>query len=195
MRNSIILLILLWTVFGFAETNSEKTELSLDATLHQVSKQTDIPLKKIRQYLDLDDSADLTKTLAELQISEMQLNFAVEEYNSNKHAFYGGIALVGMSIVFLSLIIVGFFIYSLQHLNHKKKPILKTVQTSVGKISASTEHISSNAIVAAIAAIYLHEAEVEEKNRLNLTWTRSQLSMWSSANMMENRFFDNKRGR
>ena len=147
------------------------------------------------QYLDLYDSTDQTKTLAELQISEIQLKLALEKYDSNKNVFYGGIALVGMSIVFLSLIIVGFCISGLKYLDHKKKPKLKTVQTSVGKISAHPEHISSNAIVAAITALYLHEAEVEEKNRLILTWKRSRLSMWSATNMMENKYFDRKSGR
>jgi Na+-transporting methylmalonyl-CoA/oxaloacetate decarboxylase gamma subunit len=166
--------------------------ISLDSTIKQVSEQTNIPSKKILQYLDLDTSTEINLTLAELQISEEHLKKALTEYENKKHGFYSGIALVGMSIVFISLIVVGFFIYSLQHLNFKKKK--KIVNTSIGKVKVP-EHISANAIIAAITAIYLHEAEAEEKNRLMLTWKRSQLSMWRATNMVESRFFETRRNR
>jgi len=69
----------------------------------------------------------------------------------------------------------------------------KTVKTSSGKVTASVEHISSNGIVAAITALYLHEAEVEEKNRLHLTWKRQAISLWRATNVVENRFFENRK--
>ena len=191
----VLLLFLFVSTFCFAEANPENLEIYSQMSLQQISEKTDIPLKKIIQYLDLDASINSTRTLDELDVSGLQLKSALEEYEKNKNSLYGSIVLVGMSIVFISLIIVGFFIYSLQHLDLKKKPKLKTVPTAIGKITAAPAHISSNAIVAVIAAIHLHEAEVEEKNRLLLTWTRSRLSMWSAANMMESRFINNRRGK
>lgn len=138
--------------------------------------------------LELHDPTNPQQTLAELQISADHLEKALEQYQISKKSYYSGIVLVGMSIVFLSLIIVGFGIHSLQHIGQKK-----TVHTRIGAITAAPEHISSNAIVAVITAIHLHEADVEEKNRLLLTWKRSQLSMWSAANLVESRFIGNRR--
>ena len=71
---------------------------------------------------------------------------------------------------------------------------MKSVKSSIGKITAPVDHISSNAIVAVITAMYLHEAEVEEQNRLHLTWSRSQLSLWRASNVFENRYNEKGRG-
>jgi Na+-transporting methylmalonyl-CoA/oxaloacetate decarboxylase gamma subunit len=195
MKRFMVLLLLIFSVACFAETDCDEYSFSSDTTILQISKTTDIPVKKLLEYLEIDITVSSTKTLAELQISNKEVIQALIKYRGCKKSFYAGIVLVGMSIVFLSLIIVGFSIAGLQYLNRKKKPKIKTIKTSKGKITAPAHQISSNGIIAAITAIYLHEAEVEEKNRLLLTWKRSRISMWSAANMMENKAFDNLRGK
>ncbi len=173
---------------------AERTEFDLpgDTTILEISELTDVPVKKLIQYLKLEREIDINATMDELDFTNASLNRALTEYDNNAVPFYRGIVLVGMSIVFLSLIIIGFFIGFLQHTRIKltKK---KTVKTSSGKVTASVEHISSNGIVAAITALYLHEAEVEEKNRLHLTWKRQAISLWRATNVVENRFFENRK--
>lgn len=191
MKFFILVMLLLSAVFITAESSLDPREIDLQSNLLQVSEQTNVPLKKIIFYLGLDESTLPSQTLSELQISAEQLKLALQNYHNSSKSFYGSIVLVGMSIVFISLMIVGLFISSLQHLDRSKKTKPKTREAKM----TAPEHISSNAIIAAITAIYLHEAEAEEKNRLLLTWTRSRLSMWSAANLVESRFIDNKRGR
>jgi len=193
MKRIIVLLLIIYATACFAETDCDNYDFPPETTLIQVTQQTNIPFKKLLEFLDLDFSTPSKSTLQEVNISSEEIVTALKKYTNCKNSFFGGIVWVGMSIVFISLILVGLCIACLQYMNRKKKP--KTIQTSKGKVTAPAEHTNSNAIIAAITAIYLHEAEVEEKNRLLLTWKRSRLSMWSAANMVENKAFDNKRGR
>jgi hypothetical protein len=182
-------LILFFLLISFSVlTAADIPDFSDQTNLLEISKTLDIPSKKLAEYLNLDSETDSKIPLAELGITNDKIKNAYTAYQEEETVFFGDIVLVGMSIVFISLILVGLIILSLQHLEIKKKP--KTSRTA-----NIPEHISSNAIVAAITAIYIHEAEVEEQNRLNLTWTRSQLSMWRATNMVENRFFERRGNR
>lgn len=192
MKNIFIIVLLISISLLVAE--KAEFNFSNDTNLIVISEQANIPVKKIVELLDLDDISDYNKTISELDISNQQINKAIEEFTENRNSFYAGVALVGMSIVFGSLIVIGLVIASLEHINFEKKPKKQTVQTSIGKVTSAPEHLSSNGIIAAITAMYLHEMEVEEKNKLHLTWKRQPLSMWRATNMIENRFFDNKRG-
>jgi len=190
----ILIIIFILAIFTYCLANETEMEFSSSPSLLEISQKANIPVKKLAEYLDRSEISDYSKTLTELNINSDELKQAIKRFEQEKKSFYSGVVLVGMSIVFGSLIIIGLVIASLEHMNKKAKPKKKTVKTSFGKVSAAPEHISSNGIVAAITALYLHEMEVEEQNRLHLTWKRQPLSMWRATNMVENRFFDNKRG-
>ncbi|MDP8202038.1 MAG: hypothetical protein P9M11_07840 [Candidatus Tenebribacter burtonii] len=191
MKRIITLLMIIWTLTCFAE--EKKFNFPPDTTILEIAAQTDIPVKKITQYLKLEDQAGINSNLQELGISNNDVNNAITEYYKNKHSFYSGIVFVGMGIVFSALFITGLFIKSLQHIGKPRKVKKAVVQTSVGVVTAPKEYISSNGVVAAITAMFLHDTE--ERGRINLTWKRQSLSMWQAAGMVENRNFVDKRGR
>ncbi len=189
MKKILLLLFIIFVITCFAD--EQKINFQPDTTLQEISAQTNIPVKKIAQYLKLEDQTKHTISILELGISNEDLQKAFAEYQNNKVSFYTGITLVGMSIVFASLLIVGFIINSLQHVGEPKKKTV--VQTSSGKVTAPVDHISSNGIVAAVTAMFLHDAE--ERDKIDLTWKRQKISMWQAAGMVENRVFEDRRGR
>jgi len=191
MKKKISLLLIFFAVICFAK--EQKFNFTSTTTLLEISEQTNIPVKKITQYLKLEDQTEFNVTLQELGISNENLEKAIAEYHMNKKSFYTGIILVGMGIVFVSLLIVGIIINSLQHIGETRKKKRSSVQTSVGKVTAPKDHISSSGIVAAITAMILHDTE--ERDNINLTWKRQSISMWKAAGMVENRVFEDRRGR
>ena len=191
MKKILILFIIVFAVTCFAE--EQKLNFPPSTTLHEISTQTNIPVKKITQYLKLENQTEFDVSLQELGISNEVLKTAIAEYHKNTKSFYTGITFVGMGIVFVSLLLVGFIINLLQHIGEPKKKKKTVVQTSVGTITASKDHISSNGIVAAITAIFLHDAD--ERDKIDLTWKRQTISMWKAAGMVENRVFEDRRGR
>ena len=191
MKKIIILFIIVFSVSCFA--NEQKLNFPPDTTLLEISTQTNIPVKKITQYLKLEDQTEFNVSIQELGISNEEIKKAVAEYNSNTRSFYTGIIFVGMGIVFVSLLLVGFIINLLQHIGEPKKKKKSIVQTPVGTVTAPKDHISSNGIVAAITVMFLHDAE--ERDKIELTWKRQTISMWKAAGMVENRVFEDRRGR
>ncbi|MCD6182006.1 MAG: OadG family protein [Candidatus Cloacimonetes bacterium] len=169
-----------------------------DATVKELASKAEIPVKKLIENLNRTDIS-IDKTVAEQGISQQDFQDALKNYEENIGSFYAGVVVVGIGIVFISLILVGFVIHQLRHLNTaKEKPSRrrKTVKTAVGSVTGPAEHISSNAIVAVVSAIYLHELEVEQQNNLLLTFRRAPLSMWKASNIMSNNeFFQGKRGK
>ena len=191
MKTILILFIIVFVVTCFA--NEQEINFSPDTTLLEISSQTNIPVKKITQYLKLEDQTEFNVSMQELGISNKDLKKAIAEYHSNTKSFYTGITLVGMGIVFVSLLLVGFIINLLQHIGEPKKKKKSVVQTPVGTVTAPKDHISSNGVVAAITAMFLHDAD--EKDKIDLTWKRQTISLWNAAGMVENRVFEDRRGR
>ena len=191
MKKIIILFLIVFSITCFAE--EKKINFSPDTTLLEISAQTNIPVKKITQYLKLKDQTEFNVSMQELKISNEELKKAIAEYHKNTKSFYTGIILVGMGIVFVSLLIVGFIINLLQHIGEPKKKKKAVVLTSAGTVTAPKDHISSNGIVAAITAMLLHDAD--ERDKIELTWKRQTISMWNAAGMVENRVFEDRRGR
>jgi Na+-transporting methylmalonyl-CoA/oxaloacetate decarboxylase gamma subunit len=169
-----------------------------DLTVKELSDKAEIPVKKLIENLNRTDIS-IEKTVGEQGVSQQDFQNALKNYEENIGSFYTGVVVVGVGIVFVSLILVGFVIHQLRHLDTaKEKPSkrTKTVKTAVGKVTGPAEHISSNAIVAVVSAIYLHELEVEQQNNLLLTFRRAPLSMWKASNIMpNNEFFQAKRGK
>jgi len=191
MKKIIILLIIVFSITCLAK--EQKLNFPPETTLQEISTQTNIPIKKIAQYLKLENQTDFNISLQELSISNENINKAIAEYQSNTRSFYTGITFVGMGIVFASLLLVGFIINSLQHIGDPKKKKKTVVQTPVGTVTAPKDHINSNGIVAAITAMLLHDAD--EKDKIELTWKRQTISLWNAAGMVENRVFEDRRGR
>jgi len=189
MKKLLLLLVIIFAAVCFAD--EQKLQFSPETTLQEISSQTNIPVKKICQYLNRDELCNYNINLHELGISNEDINKAISEYHLNMKSFYAGIIFVGMGIVFASLLLVGFIINSLQHISKTKKKV--KVKTPVGTVTAPKEHINSNGIVAAITAMFLHDAE--EKDKINLTWKRQAISLWNAAGMVENKVFENRRGK
>lgn len=182
MKRIIICAFLLFSIACFAVN---KVDYTPQKSLLEISRESEIPVKKWIQYLELPQNTNAETTLSQLKLSQKKLDKAFDLYLENEKTFYAGVVVVGMLIVFTSLIITGMLISQLEHFS-KKKSKKKTVKTSVGKVTGPAEHISSSAIVAAITAVYLHEIEVEEQNKLLLTWKRAPLSVWKTAKLMPN---------
>ncbi|MCF7883151.1 MAG: OadG family protein [Candidatus Cloacimonetes bacterium] len=198
MKNIWILILLVSVTFIAAE--ELEYEFSLDKTLLEISAETNVPVKKIAEYLELNDIIDFRVTLRELNLKSEDVNKAIKLFNQNRKSLYSGIVLVGMSIVFASLILVGLIISTLQHVGVKKQPEkakknqLETAETDLGKVSAPKGELTQNGIVAAITAMMLHRAEMEENSRIQLTWSRPNSSGWRGVNAVENKFLENGRG-
>lgn len=200
MSKTKILLVVICAVFSFtglfAGNTEKKVDLSNNQTINQLAMSSQIPVKKLAEFLEINISEDGKTKLKELGISNSQIQQAIDKFNEQKVGFSIGIVIVGMSVVFFSLILTGFIIAQIRHITHidkikekKIKTARTTVKTSVGKVSGPQPDISTNAVVAAITALQLHIKEVDEQNKMLLTWRRTRLSMWKSYYkvMMPNR--------
>jgi len=195
MKNIGIVILILLASFAMVWAD---VDYSAESTLLELSANTNIPVKKYIQYLELPADTDLHTSLAELKIGAKDLEKAQKAYDENLIPFYTGVVIVGMSIVFVSLMLTGLIISQLKNLGNKPKKKVKkaSVKTSGGTVTGPADHLSNNAVVAAITAIYLHEMDVEEQNKMLLTWKRAPLSMWKASNIMpNNEYFQAKRNR
>jgi Na+-transporting methylmalonyl-CoA/oxaloacetate decarboxylase gamma subunit len=184
--------------FAFGEREQELIYQS-SWTLKEFAEANQVPPRKISTTLGEEfDTRDST-TLSELGITRRDAKEAFEEYRKEELSFLRNIAEIGMLIVFLSLIIVAVLIGLLRHLHiferkgNSRKPEKRSVRSMVGTISSSGD-MSDYALAAVVAAIFLHEEEVEEENRLLLTWKRASTNMWKASRSMPNDTFFNARG-
>ncbi|MCD4652209.1 MAG: OadG family protein [Candidatus Cloacimonetes bacterium] len=159
-------------------------------SLIDIAEKTGIPVKSLIKNLDLDkeywasrnDRSFLIKTPTDFGKTKIDVQQAIELFAENNVSFITGITIIGMLVVFVSLIAIGIIIQQLKHLNRKKKPEKVTVTTSVGKITVPEPDVSTNAIVAVITALHIHVKEVRDKKKLLLTWNRGPVSMWKASN-------------
>ncbi len=197
MRKILSLLLLLLVAGGlFAD---ETFTVTNDMTLRQVAHEMKMPVKKLMQHLDVPNGTLQTATIGELGIQRAKLDDIYADFHGNLMGFCTSLTVIGMLVVFLSLIVTGMIISQIKHLNRtKKKPeATQTVETSIGKITGPQPDISTNAIVAVITALHMHIAEAEERQKLILTWKRAPLSLWrgSSRNAMPNQTYFQAKGR
>ncbi len=188
-----LLILLLLSLFTAVHAEQPEADFSVETTLLEVSRQNDIPAKKLRELLGLAIDTDLQANLAELDVSPQQLQAAMADYRENKIPYFRGFVIIGISIVFLSLMLVGLVISLLQHLCLEKKR--KTVKTKAGIVSAPQAEITKNGIIAAITAFCLQQTESKEENNLKLTWNRPSQSQWRNSISENNRLLNCKRGR
>jgi len=166
---------------------ASQLQVDKNTTIADLSKATEIPIKKLETIMKRDfNQHDL---LIDLGITQEDVTSIIKTYEEVKSDFFWNIVLIGMVIVFASLILTGFMIGLLRHVNifeelKEKKALAKTKagKPKIKKITTTDGNLSSDSIVAVITAIYLHELEVDERNKMNLTWKRTPLSMWKAAN-------------
>jgi len=197
MNRIIILLILLIPAFLFSEELvKEKTgSISQDMSLLEVSRLLDIPVKKLIDHLEIEKDAEISTPLYKLSLTKADIKKAVDQYEKSKSSFFTAIVLVGMLIVFLCLVLIGFIIDRMKFLKHLDEVrARKALSKSETKITTSSGNASRNEIAAALTAIYLYELEVEEQSKLLLTWKRASHSLWNAVDKfnMPNRIFFNE---
>jgi hypothetical protein len=168
-------------------------------TLREFAHANDVPLRKISTALAKDADTQAASTLAELGLTKADAKEALVEYRKGELGFVRNIAEIGMLIVFVSLIVVAVLIGLLRHLHIFEKQGTKpgkgksSVRSIVGRISSSGD-MSDYALAAVVTAIFLYEEEVEEENKLLLTWKRASTNMWKASRSMPNDIFFNSQG-
>ncbi len=163
-----IYLLLMAVIALSASLLAEANEVHQKMSIRQISAVSHIPMRKIIEYLDLPTDTDINKPVIDLNRDQAELQKAVTLYHKNQKNYYWGIVVIGMSTVFASLIIVALLIGQLRHLGKKK--------------DSSTTELSDEIVAAIVTTLFLHEMDVEESNRLLLTWKRAPLSMWKASN-------------
>lgn len=186
---------------GFAVGEREQDFLFRSSwTLREFAQANQVPLRKIAAALGKDLDTEASSTLAELGLTKVDTKKALVEYRKGELGFVRNIAETGMLIVFISLIVVAVLIGLLRHLHiFEKKGNTpgrgeSSVRSIVGTISSSGD-MSDYALAAVVAAMFLHEEEVDEENRLLLTWKRASTNMWKASRSMPNDTFFNSQGR
>jgi Na+-transporting methylmalonyl-CoA/oxaloacetate decarboxylase gamma subunit len=189
--NLILLLILPLLLLAADNVADKNNSLSVRMDLKETALHLDIPVKQLKIYLELDPNTDPGLTLEELHISKRAVNKALQNYNNSKQSFYTSIIIIGMLIVFASLIIVGLIIDRMKLLRHLEKKQRKPSASLANFTAQGSNKPSQNDVIAAITTIYLHELEAEEENKLLLTWKRASISLWNAAGKlnMPNRIF------
>ncbi len=204
----ITLIMLILGSFLFAEPVKvigvfcgEKQEFTVQAgeTLSQICDKLNIPVKKIKSLLqtELDayneaNNQDLpnyhrdwdAKTLADLKVTPERFKEVYQKFIDERYEFGGNITIVGISVVFVSLLVICLLIGLFEHIGKERKPKTKskTVATSVGNVTGDAESMSSNSIVAVIIALHKYRTEIEERRKIMLTFKRTPVSLWGSHN-------------
>jgi len=176
MKSKILLMVLI-LMFSLAYSAEEKIDDSM--SLAQISALKHIPITKLIEYLELPHVVNINLPLIELECDNAVLQKAIKSYDDNEKNFHLGIVLVGMFTVFVSLLLVAIIISQLRHLDKKKKVRLPKIP-AVSKTDFVTNE-NEDIIAAIITSLYLYELEVEENNKLLLTWKRTPLSMWKAS--------------
>ncbi len=143
-------------------------------TLNSIKKETGIPVKKLRQYLNLPKDYSIQKPMN--NISAENIKDIKEKFKAEKSSLILSITLSGMGVVFISLLFVALLIAQFAH--------IKTIQKKIGP-AKPCRNLTNDALVAAMLTVYLHELEVEEQNKLILTWKRANISMWKAVSKTE----------
>ncbi len=177
MKKLFIIIFLLVMIGVFAE------EISPKMTILEISKKSDIPPKKLKLILGIEQSISNQTQLSTLKITQEKINLEIKKFQKEKRNFYQSIVMIGMVIVFASLLLVGIIIGQLKRLQ-------KPMRSPIKKISVP-QNIEGGEIIAITVAIFLHENEAEEQNKMILTLDNQLHNVWSAGkeNDMPNRKF------
>ena len=171
MKKILVFLMLCVGLACFSEA-----KITSEMSLSEIALETAVPMKKLKFHLGLEKLADQDVPIKKYNLEAKDVSIAVEKFEAEKKKFLGGTVLAGMLIVFASLILIGIIIDQLKFLKKiNKKPIITKIE------KPKLTDMNSDSLVAAMTTIFLHEKDVEEQNKLHLTWKRAGLSSWKSA--------------
>ncbi len=184
--------------------------ISENYTLRAVADSINMPVKKLKAMLltelslygethpDYKGVKPQSREWDVVPIHELNITPATvaEKFNSftdNTMNYGYSVTVVGIIVVFLSLLLISVLINQFQHLEKTKdikvkkkaKSALTTIETPAGKVTGPTDAISSNAIVAVIAALHKHKLSVEERVKIQMTFSRTPVNMWSASAKMD----------
>ncbi len=164
-----------YSIYGFTE----------QSTLSEVSNSLHIPIKKLKQMLELPDPNSRkfdNRSLQALDFSPEQVQKVADEFGDHTIAYGFSITAVGMGIVFLALLITSIIVGQLKHLNREAKPKAADLKLSPGgKVTAASATLNQDIIVALIAALHLHKQSIEDKRKLALTFRRTPTNQWRAS--------------
>ncbi len=208
MKKTLVLSILFLILFSMIQAeNPEDLNITSDMSLMETAQKTGIPYKKLISYMNVSDSVNISTKLSALNLGKADVDKAIVEFNKIEKSMYGTITLIGMLVVFSSLLIIGIIIAQLEHLaNYEKwkekkkeakakKTAAVSVKTDIGTISTDMPQTSMNAIAAVIATLHMHVSDAERQQKMLLTWKRIPSSLWKAYNItdMPNRAFNKRR--
>jgi hypothetical protein len=165
-----------------------------NSTLEQISDLYSIPLKKLKAMLKLDtrDRSLNNRSLLSLNIPLDEIRRIRIDFNHNIFKIGGSIVIVGMLVVFSSLLVTFIVISQLRHINlaDKGKPDLKI--NSRGIVISTDGTVLSDELVAVVTALQIYIRHLEERRRIALTFHRANINFWHAAGLsdMPNRNYD-----
>jgi hypothetical protein len=168
-------------------------------TLHELAASESIPVKQLAAKLGLELKRAQGRSLSDLDISQQKASEVIALYREGEGRMVANIVITGMLIVFVSLVVVAFFISLFKHVHLfggiRSGRKLRSVNTSEVSITSKGD-MGERSIAAVITAIFLHEEEVDSENRLLLTWKRAATNLWKIGGEMPNSsHYASRRGR
>ena len=203
MRRTTCALVLLAVLSSTAAAlGNEETQFAYEATwsFERFAAEQDLPPDPLARHFRALRITDTSQTLAALGVTREEAGKALARYRAAEPAFVGSIVLTGMVIVFVSLLVVSLLIGLFRHLHifdraEKTDTGKRSVSSVVGTIR-STGDLGVRSIAAVVAAIFLHEEEVEAETRLLLSWKRASTNLWRAHASMPNEvYYGVRRGR
>ncbi|MDD3536379.1 MAG: OadG family protein [Candidatus Cloacimonetes bacterium] len=158
------------------------------STLVEISESLVFPIKRLKRELDLDplDKKYNNRSIQSLNVSVDRIQQIENEFQENSLKYGASLTLVGMLVVFFALLITSLIISQLVHLNRTKAPkATPTIKIAPdGKVKSAPKTLSQGVIVAAIAALHIHQEEIEAKRRMVLTFRRTPANQWRASSML-----------
>lgn len=158
------------------------------STLVEISESLVFPIKRLKRELDLDplDKKYNNRSIQSLNVSVDRIQQIENEFQENYLKYGASLTLVGMLVVFFALLITSLIISQFVHLNRTKSPkATPTIKIAPdGKVKSAPKTLSQGVIVAAIAALHIHQEEIEAKRRMVITFRRTPANQWRASSML-----------
>ena len=197
-RRTTIAIVVMFAAFTTAVAQ-DQVEFNSSWSIHELAASESVPVKSLARELEINLDEDADVSLSSLGISRVDATDAIERYRTAEPEMVGSIVAVGMAIVFVSLVVVAFLISLFQHLHlfgggqSGRKP--RSVKSVVGTITSEGD-LGETSIAAVVAAVFLHEEQVDAENRLLLTWKRASGNPRRTSETMPNAsYFASRRSR
>lgn len=120
-------------------------------------------------------------TLADLNLNQDKIISAKESFKKEEYVYYLGIIVVGIAVVFTSLIIILLIVSQLKNFEKKPKKKSKAAVEKNSTKTVATGSLGEEVITAVIAALFLYEKDIEEKTKF-VDWKKTEASTWKVMN-------------